>query len=150
MGYIPAFGGNGNSRNVSCSKPSLHCRKRPREGALYKWLEKAPLTLCTWRYINELHLQLHLLFILFIYIYFSLRHCNRHHLGLSIGTGNTESIGVIVASTNDDIILMAFVLKDGDSFEKENFVKVLSTNICNFVCIAKPVGGIWCLDDDCG
>ena len=25
----PACGGNGSSRNVSCSKPSLHCRKRP-------------------------------------------------------------------------------------------------------------------------
>ena len=37
-GYVPAYGGNGNSRNVSCSKPSLHCRKRPWEGALYKWL----------------------------------------------------------------------------------------------------------------
>ena len=37
MGYVPAYGGNGNSRNVSCSKPSLHC---PREGALYKWLTK--------------------------------------------------------------------------------------------------------------
>ena len=29
MGYVPAYDGNGNSRNVSCSKPSLHCRKRP-------------------------------------------------------------------------------------------------------------------------
>ena len=57
MGYVPAQGGNGNSRNVSCSKPSLHRRKRPWEGALYKWL-KAPLTLCIWRYINELHLHL--------------------------------------------------------------------------------------------
>ena len=28
MGYVPAYGGNGNSRNVSCSKPSQHCRKR--------------------------------------------------------------------------------------------------------------------------
>ena len=54
MGYVPAYGGNGNSRKVSCSKPGLHCRKRPWEGALYKWL-KAPLTLCIWRYINELH-----------------------------------------------------------------------------------------------
>ena len=32
---------NGNSRNVSCSKPSLHCRKRPWEGALYKWLTRS-------------------------------------------------------------------------------------------------------------
>ena len=35
MGYVPAYGGNGNSRNVSCSKPSLHCRK------LYKWLTRS-------------------------------------------------------------------------------------------------------------
>ena len=41
MGCIPAHGGNGNSRNVSCSKPSLHCRKRPWEGALYKWLTRS-------------------------------------------------------------------------------------------------------------
>ena len=34
---IPACSSNGNSRNVSRSKPSLHCHKRPREGALYKW-----------------------------------------------------------------------------------------------------------------
>ena len=34
MGCFPAYGGNDNSRNVSCSKPSLHCRKRPWEGAL--------------------------------------------------------------------------------------------------------------------
>ena len=59
MGYVPAYGGNGNSRNVLCSKPSLHCRKRPWGGALYKWL-KAPPTLCIWRYINELHLLLHI------------------------------------------------------------------------------------------
>ena len=60
MGYIPAYGDNGNSRNVSCSKPSLHCHKRPWEGALYinGWQE-APLTLCIWRYINEVHLHLH-------------------------------------------------------------------------------------------
>ena len=32
------YDGNGNSHNVSCSKPSLHCRKCPWEGALYKWL----------------------------------------------------------------------------------------------------------------
>ena len=32
---------NGNSCNASCSKPSLHCRKRPWEGALYKWLTKS-------------------------------------------------------------------------------------------------------------
>ena len=25
------YGGNGNGRNVSCSKPSLHCHERPRE-----------------------------------------------------------------------------------------------------------------------
>ena len=41
MGYVPACGGNGNSRNVSCSKPSLHCRKSPWEEALYKWLTKS-------------------------------------------------------------------------------------------------------------
>ena len=41
MGYVPAYGGNGNSRNVSCSKPSLHCHKRPWEGALYKWLTRS-------------------------------------------------------------------------------------------------------------
>ena len=35
---VPAHGGSGNSRNVSCSKPSLHCRKHPWEGALNKWL----------------------------------------------------------------------------------------------------------------
>ena len=37
MGCVPACGGNGNSRNVSCSKPSLLCRQRLWEGALYKW-----------------------------------------------------------------------------------------------------------------
>ena len=41
MGCIPAYDGNGNSRNVPCSKPSLHCRKRPWEWALYKWLTKS-------------------------------------------------------------------------------------------------------------
>ena len=41
MGYVPAYGGNGNSRNVSCSKPSLHCHKRPWEGALYKIVKSA-------------------------------------------------------------------------------------------------------------
>ena len=42
MGYVPAYGGNGNSRHItSCSKPSLHCRKRPWEGALYKWLTRS-------------------------------------------------------------------------------------------------------------
>ena len=41
MGCVPAHGGNGNSRNVSRSKPSLHCHKRPWEGALYKWLTKS-------------------------------------------------------------------------------------------------------------
>ena len=35
MGCVPARGGNGDSRNVSRSKPSLNCRKRPWEGALY-------------------------------------------------------------------------------------------------------------------
>ena len=25
--YVPAYGGNGNSRNVSCSKPSLHSQQ---------------------------------------------------------------------------------------------------------------------------
>ena len=51
MGYVPACGGNGNSRNVSCSKLSLHCHKRPWEGALYKWLTRSAsdamhVTLC--------------------------------------------------------------------------------------------------------
>ena len=41
MGYVPAQDNNGDSRNVSCSKPSLHCRKRPWEGALYKWLTRS-------------------------------------------------------------------------------------------------------------
>ena len=41
MGYVPAYGGKSSSRNVSCSKPSLHCRKRPWEGVLYKWLTKS-------------------------------------------------------------------------------------------------------------
>ena len=41
MGYVPAHVGNGNSRNVSCSKPSLHCRKRSWEGALCDWLTKS-------------------------------------------------------------------------------------------------------------
>ena len=45
MGYVPAYGGNGSSRNVSCSEPTLHCLKRPWEGALYKRLKEAPLTL---------------------------------------------------------------------------------------------------------
>ena len=41
IGYVPAYGSNGNSRSVSCSKPSLHCRKRPCEGALHKWLTRS-------------------------------------------------------------------------------------------------------------
>ena len=41
MGYVHAYAINGNSRNVSRSKPSLHCRKRPWEGALHKWLTKS-------------------------------------------------------------------------------------------------------------
>ena len=41
MGRGPAYGGNDNSRNVSCSKPSLHCLQLPWEGALYKWLTKS-------------------------------------------------------------------------------------------------------------
>ena len=41
MGCVPACGGNGNSRNASCSKPGLHFRKRPWEGALYKWLTRS-------------------------------------------------------------------------------------------------------------
>ena len=41
MGCVPEYDGNGNSRNVSCSKPSLHCHKRPWEGALYKWLTRS-------------------------------------------------------------------------------------------------------------
>ena len=66
MGYVPAYDGKGNSCNVSCSKPSVHCRERPWEGALYKWL-KAPLTLCIWRYIMKyidiLHIRLQIMFI---------------------------------------------------------------------------------------
>ena len=38
MDCFPAYGGNGKSRNVSCSKPSLNWRKRSWEGALNKWL----------------------------------------------------------------------------------------------------------------
>ena len=41
MGYLPAHGGNDNSRNVSCSKPIQHYHKRLWEGALYKWLTKS-------------------------------------------------------------------------------------------------------------
>ena len=40
-GCLPAYGSNGNSRNVSCSKPSLHCHMRPWEGALCKWLTRS-------------------------------------------------------------------------------------------------------------
>ena len=36
MGCTPAY-----SSNVSCSKPSLHCRKHPGEEALYKWLTRS-------------------------------------------------------------------------------------------------------------
>ena len=43
--------GNGNSRNVSCSKPSLHCCKRSWEGVLYKWLTKLAS--------DAMHLALH-------------------------------------------------------------------------------------------
>ena len=39
-GCVPAYGGNGNNLNVSCSKPSLQCCKCPWEGALYKWLTR--------------------------------------------------------------------------------------------------------------
>lgn len=52
--------------------------------------------------------------------------------------GNTESVGVIVTGADDEIILKAFILKEEDSNEKENFIKILSTSVCNFVCIAKP------------
>ena len=49
--------GNGNSRNVSCSKPSLRCPKRPWEGALYKWLTRsASDTMQMAHYVNELHI----------------------------------------------------------------------------------------------
>ena len=41
IGCLPAYGDNDNSRDVSCSKPSLHCRKLPREGALSKWLTRS-------------------------------------------------------------------------------------------------------------
>ena len=41
MDCVPALGGNSNSRNVSCSKPSLHSLKRPWKGALYKWLTRS-------------------------------------------------------------------------------------------------------------
>ena len=54
--YVPAYCGNGNSHNVSCSNLSLHCHKHPWEWALYKWLAKnASDKLCIWRYVNELH-----------------------------------------------------------------------------------------------
>ena len=36
VGCVPPHVGYGNSRNVSCSKPGLHCHKRPWEGAPYK------------------------------------------------------------------------------------------------------------------
>ena len=42
MGYVPAYGSNGNSRNVSCLKPSLHCQKRSLAGALCNWLIRSP------------------------------------------------------------------------------------------------------------
>ena len=53
MSCIPAYVCNGNSRNVSSSKPSLHCHKRPWEGALYKWLTRSASdamhkALCKW------------------------------------------------------------------------------------------------------
>ena len=57
MGCVHACSGNDNSRNVLRSKPSLHCRRLPWEGALYKWLKKVPLSLCIWYYINEVHLH---------------------------------------------------------------------------------------------
>ena len=41
MGYVPAYGGNVNSRNVSCSKHSLHCHKRSWEGMLINKLTKS-------------------------------------------------------------------------------------------------------------
>ena len=53
-GCVPACGGNTNSRNVSCWKPSLQWHKSPWEGALHKWLTRTPLTPCIWHYINEL------------------------------------------------------------------------------------------------
>ena len=37
MGCFPAYGRNSNSRNVSCSQPSLHRQGASRVGALYKW-----------------------------------------------------------------------------------------------------------------
>ena len=40
MGYVPAYGDNGNGRNVACSKPTLHCRKRTWEGQ-YKCLTRS-------------------------------------------------------------------------------------------------------------
>ena len=66
MGYVPAYGGNGNSRNVSCSKPSLHCRKRPWEGALYKWLsafDAMHMALYKW---STFYIYIHMHFLLYI------------------------------------------------------------------------------------
>ena len=58
MGYLLANGGNGNSRNVSCSKPSLHCHKRPWVGALYKWLKRSASDAMHMCYISsEVHLH---------------------------------------------------------------------------------------------
>lgn len=53
---------NDNSRDLSCSKPSLYIipstyHKRPSEGELNKWLQEAPLMLCTRCYTNEVLLQ---------------------------------------------------------------------------------------------
>ena len=74
IGYVP-YGGNGNSRNVSCSKPSLHCRKRPWEGALYKWLTRSAS--------DAMHMALYKWTIVYIYIFICHRitYTDIKHLG---------------------------------------------------------------------
>ena len=47
MGHVPAYGGNDNSPNVSCSKPSLHYR-------YINGYQNVPLTLFICSYTNEL------------------------------------------------------------------------------------------------
>ena len=62
MGYVPAHCGNvvgnGNSRNVWGSKPSLHCHKHPWKGAPFKWLTRSTSDAMHMAlYINEVHLH---------------------------------------------------------------------------------------------
>ena len=44
--------------NINITLIIVNITSFPWEGALYKWL-KALLTLCIWRYINEVHLHSH-------------------------------------------------------------------------------------------